>query len=138
MPRAQPILLAHWTDPRAKFVLRELLFFKDQFVGFKIKIFREIISLSVVVCSFIDIIRWKHDPETTASKLNLMLFTLIHASRLWMSANIIGFLLLSSVFGHFFDTQLMNFIWKYAGFSDYSRFVRCKFTTDRESLKYCF
>ena len=58
------------------------------------------------------------------------------ACGLWMSANFIGFLLLSSVFGHF--TQLMNFIWKYAGFSDYSRFVRCKFTTDRESLKYCF
>ena len=112
--------------------------FRDQYLGFQIKIFREIISLSVVVCSFIDNISSKHDPETTASKLNLMLLTLIHASRLWMSANSIGFLLLGSVFGHFFDTQLMNFIWKYAGFSDYSRFVRCKFTTDRESLKYCF
>ena len=63
-------------------MLRELLFFKDQFVGFKIKIFREIISLSVVVCSFIDNISSKHDPETAAPKLNLMLLTLIHASRL--------------------------------------------------------
>ena len=79
-------------------------------MGFKIKIFREIISLFVVVCSFIENIRGKHDPETTASKLKLMLFTLIHASRLGTSANFIGVLLLSSVFGHFFDTQLMNFI----------------------------
>ena len=30
-----------------------------------------------------------------------------------MLANFIEFLLLGSVFGHFFDTQLMNFIWKY-------------------------
>ena len=82
--------------------------FRDQYLGFQIKIFREIISLSVVVCSFIDNISSKHDPETAASKLNLMLLTLIHASRLWMSANFIGFLLLGSVFGHFFDTQLMN------------------------------
>ena len=29
-------------------------------------IFREIISLSIVVCSFIDNISLKHDPETTA------------------------------------------------------------------------
>ena len=58
----------------------------------------------------VDNISSKHDPETTASKLNLMLLILIHASLLGMSANFIGFFLLGLVFGHFFDTQLMNFI----------------------------
>ena len=42
------------------------------------KIFREIISLAVVVCSFIDNISSKHDPKTTASELNLMVLILIH------------------------------------------------------------
>ena len=34
------------------------------------------------MCSFIDNISSIHDPEATASKLNVMLFTLIHASLL--------------------------------------------------------
>ena len=53
-----------------------------------------------------------------------------------MSANFIGFLFLGSVFGHFFDTQLMNFIGKYVFLIMHD--LRCKFTTDRESLKHCF
>ena len=41
------------TDPRAKFVSREFLFIKD-FYGPLNKNFREMISLSIVMCSFID------------------------------------------------------------------------------------
>ena len=53
-----------------------------------------------------------------------------------MSANFIGFLLLGSVFGHFFDTQLMNLF--ESMFFLIIQDLRCKFTTDRESQKYCF
>ena len=53
--------------------------FKDYYIyGFQNKIFREIISLSVVACSFIGNIGLKHNPGTTASKLNLMLLTFLH------------------------------------------------------------
>ena len=56
-----------------------IIAFKDYCIyGFQNKIFREIISLSVVACSFIGNIGLKHNPETTASKLNLMLLTFLH------------------------------------------------------------
>ena len=37
---------------------------------------------SEIMCSFIDNISSKHDPEATAPKLNVLLFALIHASLL--------------------------------------------------------
>ena len=51
-----------------------------------------------------------------------------------MSANLIGFTFRFS-FWAFFDTQIMNFTWKY-GFLVIQN-LRSKFTTQR-SLKYCF
>ena len=51
-----------------------------------------------------------------------------------MSANLIGFYFRFS-FWAFFDTQIMNFIWKYVFLVIQN--LRSKFTTQR-SLKYCF
>ena len=68
---------------------------------------REIISLSVVVCSFIDNISSKHDPEleTTASKLNFQMLT----TSAKISAIFIEFLLFCFL-GTFRYGQLRNFI----------------------------
>ena len=68
----------------------------------------------------IDNISPKHDPETTASKLNLLLLAhvKIHSSLLWMSANFIAFLLLGSAFGGTFRCAADKFYLKVC-FSDH-------------------
>ena len=76
-------------------------------------IFQEIISLSIVLCSFIPNIGSKHDRETKATKLTFMLLT-SHASLLQeMSVN----------FWVLFDMQLMNFFLKIC-FTDYSSYIK--------------
>ena len=66
--------------------------------------------MSVLVCSFIDNICSKHDPETTASKQ--VEFNASHITRI-TSANAGEFYRIftfSFSFWALFDTQLMNFI----------------------------
>ena len=64
------------------------------------------------MCSFIDNISSKHHLETTVSKLNLMLLTL-HASRSVNVGEFYRIFIFGFSFWALFDTQLMNFIWKY-------------------------
>ena len=102
------ILLA-WTDPRASWYYAHC--FWGLTYGFLNKIFGEIISLSVVACSFIDNISSKHDPDTT-SKFNESVSHHTHHFCEDVGEFYIIFTFRFS-FWALFDTQLMNFIWKY-------------------------
>ena len=78
------------------------------------------------MCSFIDKISSKHDPDT-ASKLNLLLLTL-HPSLANVSEFYETFTFRFSSWA-FFDTQLMNFIWKHVFLIIQD--LRPKFTSQR-------
>ena len=78
LPYAQPILLA-WTDPRSRECYAN--YFKGLTFRILNKNFQEMASRSIVLNLFIHKISSKHDRDTIASKLNLMLLKW-HASLL--------------------------------------------------------
>ena len=109
LPSAQPILLT-WSDWRTKFVSHELLLIRINLWVLN-KMFREIISLSVVVRSSLTATLAQNTLDNNHVEI-LMLLTL-HASLLRRSANLFRIFTVRFSFGALFDTQLMNFIWKY-------------------------
>ena len=109
LPSAQPILLT-WSDRRTKFVSHELLLIRINLWVLN-KMFREIISLSVVVRSSLTVTLAQNTLDNSHVEI-LMLLTL-HAPLLRRSANLFRIFTVRFSFGALFDTQLMNFIWKY-------------------------
>ena len=124
MPYAQPILLA-WTDPRAKFVSRELLL-RINLWAFKWKFSRN--NFSVYCCVFF---HWLTSAQNAILRQRVQVefnFFHIYNTRI-TSVNVGEFYRIFTFrfsFWALFDTQLMTFISKY-GFQD----LRSKFSTNR-------